>query len=64
MTHDETRTEFDQLIERMAYPTNTEALVDFVRQHGKGDGVVAIATSLPTQTFRNPGEVRSALQSD
>lgn len=52
---------FDQLIERMAYPTDTASLVEFMREHGKGDDVVNLAALLENRTFRNPDEVRRAL---
>lgn len=64
MAHDETHTEFNQLIERMAYPIESDALVDFVRQHGKGDGVVDLATTLPHRTYTDPDDVRAALLND
>lgn len=58
-----TRTTFDQLIERTAYPTNTATLIEFLRQHGTGDDVVALAATLPPDhTFKSPDEVRRALE--
>lgn len=62
MEHDQAHTEFDQLIERISYPTETPTLIDFMRQHGKGDDVVNIASQLENQTFKSPDEVRRVLE--
>ncbi len=61
MTHDHVRVTFDQLIERIAYPTDTAKVMEFVREHGNSDDVVDIAARLTTQTFKSPDEIRRAL---
>ena len=61
MTHDHVLAKFDRLIERMAYPTDTETIVEFIRIHGTSDDVVGVAKLLPVQTFKSPAEIRQAL---
>lgn len=61
MPHDAHMTELEQLIERIAYPVETDALIDFVREHGRGDGVVDLASRLPHQRWDNAAEIRQAL---
>lgn len=61
MTRDHVRVTFDQLIERMAYPTDTAKVMEFVREHGNSDDVVNMAQQLQPQTFKSPNEIRRAL---
>lgn len=61
MTHDHVRAKFDRLIERIAYPTDAEKIVEFMRIHGTSDDVVGVAELLPTQTYKSPTEIRQAL---
>lgn len=55
------RTKFDQLLDRVTYPTDTAAVVEFMRSHGTGDDVVALAQRLKPRTFASSAEVRAAL---
>ena len=61
MTHTHVRAKFDRLIERMAYPTDTEKIIEFIRIHGTSDDVVGVAELLPAKTYKSAAEIRQTL---
>lgn len=56
------RTQFDQLIERIHYPADRRTIIDFVREHGKGDDVVTLAETLANKTYANVHDIHEQLE--